>query len=138
MTERKGRAPGCSRADATTRLRQAEAFVNVAELALDDDTDTAGPGAVAALAVLAGIAASDAACCARLGVRARGRDHRLAVDLVSQVRPHGASLAKDLGRLLAAKDDAHYGLALVAPIKAKQLLGYAQRMVGHARQVLES
>ena len=62
-----GRAQPCDRSDALNRLLQAEAFVTAAALVLEDGTDVARPGVAAALAVLAGIAASDAACCARLG-----------------------------------------------------------------------
>jgi hypothetical protein len=62
----------------------------------------------AALAVLAGIAASDAVCCARLGKRHRGPDHRGADDLVASVEPGGPEMARDLKRLLQRKDDAHY------------------------------
>jgi hypothetical protein len=46
------------------------------DLALLDDTDSATPGVAAALAVLAGVAASDAACCAKLRKRARGQVQR--------------------------------------------------------------
>lgn len=66
--------------------------------------------AAAALAVLGGIAASDAACCAALGRRSRGQNHLQAVDLVGQVAPGGAQAAKALRRLLSLKDEAHYGL----------------------------
>ena len=48
----------------------------------------------AALAVLAGIAAADAACCHRLGVRSRGQDHARAIELVKQVVPRGDDLAR--------------------------------------------
>jgi hypothetical protein len=44
--------------------------------------------------VLAGIAASDAACCARLGVRARGQAHAEAVELLGTVEPGGTDMAK--------------------------------------------
>ena len=60
------RTAGCTPADARSRLQQAEAFLETADLVLSDDTDTATPGVAAALAVPAGIAASDAACCAKL------------------------------------------------------------------------
>jgi len=47
------------------RIRKAEEFLAQAERAL---TATPSPDAAAALAVLSAIAASDAACCAQLGV----------------------------------------------------------------------
>jgi hypothetical protein len=45
-------------------------------------------------------------------------------------------MAKDLARLLAAKDEAHYGLELVDRTKARRLLGYAQRVTELAGRVL--
>ncbi|HWH32493.1 MAG TPA: hypothetical protein VNU01_07460 [Egibacteraceae bacterium] len=85
----------------------------VARLVIEDDTDAVAPGVAASLAVLAGIAASDAACCARLKVRARGTDHQEAVALLAGVEPHGKRMARDLDRILKRKDDAHYGLTLL-------------------------
>lgn len=67
------RTQSCDRDDALNRLAQAESFLDAAELIVDDDSDDATPSVAASLAVLAGIAASDGACCARLGVRARGQ-----------------------------------------------------------------
>jgi hypothetical protein len=96
-------------AQGRSRWQQAEAFVMAADLVLSDETDTATPGVAAALAVLAGIAASDAACCAKLQKRPRGHDHAEAIKLLGTVVPHGENMAKDLGRLLAAKDESHYG-----------------------------
>lgn len=135
---RRARASQCTLAQARSRLQQAEAFVVVADLVLGDDTDTATPGVAAALAVLAGIAAWDAACCARLGRRARGQDHTEAVALLRSVVPHGADMANDLTRLLAAKDESHYGLTLVNPTKARRLLTYAKRITDTARRVITS
>lgn len=99
-----------------------------ADLVLSDDTDVATPGVAASLAVLAGIAASDAACCARLRKRSRGQDHSEAVRLLATVAPHGEAMARDLSRLLAAKDESHYGLTLIDRAKARRLVGYARRM----------
>ena len=45
-------------------------------------------------------------------------------------------MAKDLGRLLAAKDESHYGVTLVGRAKARRLLGYARRITSLASQVL--
>jgi hypothetical protein len=126
----------CTPADARTRLRQAESLLLVADIALSDDTDTASPGVAAALAVLAGIAASDAACCHRLHRRPRGQDHGQAPDLVATVHPHGAEMARDLRALLAAKDDSHYGLHLVSASKAHALLKRARRLVDRAGDVV--
>lgn len=127
----------CTRVDGRARLRQAEAFVMSAELVLTDESDAATPGVAAALAVLAGIAASDAACCAKLGGRPRDQSHAAAVTALQTVHPHGIAMARDLQRLLAAKDDAHYGVTLVDRTKAERLVGYARRMVNSAGATLD-
>lgn len=134
----RNRTQDCTRGDAIARLRQAESFLEVAGLVVDSDDDIAGSGVAAALAVLAGIAASDAACCARLKVRPRSQNHMDAVPLLATVRPHGAAMAKDLQRLLTRKDDAHYGLHMVGPGDAHKMVDWAQRIVTNARKVLES
>src|SRR5438067_8549409 len=94
------RLADCAPAHARSRLAQAEAFVAAADLVLSAETDTATPGVAAALAVLPGIAASDAACCFKLRKRSRGQDHAGAVKLLGTVVPHGGAMARDLGRLL--------------------------------------
>jgi hypothetical protein len=93
MARSKARTQSCDRSDALTRLSQAEAFLLAAELIVDDHSDDATPSVAASLAVLAGIAASDAACCSRLGVRTRGQSHTEAVELLRTVEPHGADMA---------------------------------------------
>ena len=64
------------------RLKHGKAFLAVAELVLGkrieanaDRDDINLSGVAAALSVLAGIAAADAACCHRLGMRSRGLAH---------------------------------------------------------------
>lgn len=138
MTRSSGKTTKCDPSDARTRLRQAEAFVSVAELVLSgqDDEELLFNGVAAALAVLAGIAASDAACCARLGRRFRGQDHAGAVDLVRTVQPDGAALAKDLARLLAIKDNVHYGALVISLPDAKAAVTWARRMVDTVTRVL--
>lgn len=98
----------------------------MAERVLDDDTNTGMPGVVAALVVLAGIAASDAACCAKLGKRPRGQDHREAALLLESVRPHGQQMAKDLGRLLSREDDAHDRLTVIGRRDATSMVSWAK------------
>jgi hypothetical protein len=130
------RTSPCTRDEARTRHRQADAFLGAAALVLHDDSDAATPGVAAALAVLAGIAASDAACCARLGRRARGQDHREAVALLRTVVPYGEDMATDLGRLLAAKDESHYGVTLVGRTKAERLVNCARRLTEQAGRLV--
>lgn len=105
MATKGPRTADCTPAQGRSRVQQAGAFVMAAELVLSDDTDTATPGVAAALAVLAGIAAADGVCCAKLRKRPRGQDHTEAINLLRTVVPYGEDMAKDLGRLLAAKDD---------------------------------
>jgi len=132
------RTQTCGRPEAQSRLEQAEAFVLAAELVLEDTTAVANSGVAAALAILAGIAASDAACCARLRKRARGQAHDEAVALLETVEPGGAEMAKDLKRLLQKKDSASYGVSFFALREALDLVGWAKRLIGRARTAVEA
>ena len=106
---RASRTQDCGEDDARTRLRDAQAQLDLAELASAESTPEEKKAA-ASCAVLAGIAAADAACCASLGRRSRSQDHRDANALVRQVVPGGTEAAKQLERLLGLKDQAQYGL----------------------------
>lgn len=132
------RTKSCDRSDALNRLAQAEAFLLAAELVVEADTDDATPSVAASLAVLAGIAASDAACCARLGVRARGQSHAEAVELLGTAEPRGGDMAKDLQRLLNRKDDSQYGVAFVSAGEASRMVSWAKRLLGNARHAVEA
>jgi hypothetical protein len=131
----RGRTQTCGKPEARTRLTHARAFADTAELVLDVDDD-ASLNVSASLAVLAGIAASDAACCAALGRRPRGQDHREAVTLLSNVASVGQNMGKDLARLLDLKDNAQYGVLYVSEAKARQAVRWAQRMVTAAEQTV--
>lgn len=109
----------------------------VAEIVEGDTSDVALPSVSAALSVLAGIAAVDAACCAALHKRSRGQSHMDAVRTVRPVAPHGDILAKKLEVLVSAKDDSHYGLVLVSEKKALSLLRTARDLVALAAKVVE-
>lgn len=95
-----GRTQKCTASDAKTRLSQARKFLEVASLLAHEADDMEYSSVAAAVAVLAGIAASDAACCKALGRRSRAQDHRQAVELVAQVEPGGSDAAKALRRVL--------------------------------------
>ena len=131
------RTQECTREQALVRLRQAEAALEVADLILDEE-DLAMPGMAAALAVISGIAASDAACCSRLGRRSRGADHLLAADLLATVSPGGAQMGKDLRRLVNRKDDAQYGLSFVSRRDAENMVSWARRLLGLAARAVEA
>src|ERR1700691_4416059 len=110
MTRPVTRTQTCTDEDAKTRLAHARKFLEVAELVAGEGDDQEYSSAAAALAVLAGIAASDAACCKALGRRSRGQDHREAATLVEQITPGGKAATNSLRRLVNLEDEAHYGL----------------------------
>ncbi len=118
MTRGTTRRARCGPAEGEVRRRHAHQFLDVARLVVADGDDEGYPNVAAALAVLAGVAASDAACCHALGERSRSQDHRDSVDLLATVAPDGGTAANALRRLLDLKDTAHYG---VIPISAGQL-----------------
>ena len=138
MTRPAGRTAKCGRAEALARLRQAQAFVEVAGWCLADQDNPELPlrGVAGALAVLGGIAAADAACCAKLGLVFRGQDHAQAVALVATVRPGGEQLAKDLRRLVTIKDNVHYGVITISASGARDAVAQAQRMIGLVQVLL--
>ncbi len=135
MSGRGGRTEVCGKPEARTRLSHARAFADTAELVLDIDDD-ATLNVAASLAVLAGVAASDAACCAVLGRRPRGQDHREAMRLLSGIASGGGEMSKDLGRLLDLKDNAHYGVLYVSEANARQAVKWAQRIVAVAEKAV--
>jgi hypothetical protein len=118
------------------RLRSATAYLDVAELVLDDRDRIEMPGVAAGLAVLAGIAGSDALCARRLGEIHRGDDHRAAAALLERATPDGKKLAATL-RLIDIKDEAHYGLILVSPRRARDAVRWAAQLVTRATEELE-
>jgi hypothetical protein len=134
------RTAQCGAAEAQSRLRTARAYLEVAALVLDErDRDeylnvSAG---LAVLAVLAVLAASDSICCARLRSRHRGDDHRGAAELLRRATPDGSELAVTLLRLLDLKDEAHYGVMVVAARKARDAYKWAARLVERAAQEIE-
>lgn len=132
------RTQPCSDADARTRLSHARKFLEVAELAAAEGNDVEYATVATALAVLAGIAASDAACCASLRVRARGRDHREAATLLQRIEPSGRRAASSLERLIALKDEAHYGLADVSRQSLRSGLRRASELVAFAAAAMEA
>ncbi|MDQ1730574.1 MAG: hypothetical protein QOK10_733 [Pseudonocardiales bacterium] len=119
------------------RLRAGEAYLEVAELVLEEPDRFEMPGVSAGLAVLAGIAASDAICACRLNQIHRGEDHRAAAALLEQATPDGKKLAVTFVRLIDLKDEAHYGVLTIPPQRARSAVKSAQLLVDRARQELE-
>jgi len=134
----KMRTGHCTRADAKSRQQQAEAYVFVARLCRDDGGTIATPSVAASLAVLAAIAAGDAACCHRLGRRSRGQDHVQAEALIATLEPNGKVMARKFREVLNAKDDSHYGSALVSKAKARSMVVKAESLTPWAAQVVAS
>jgi hypothetical protein len=107
------------------------------KLVEDAEGDLPSSASVAAsLAVLAGIAASDAACFAALGRRSRGQSHHAAGALLKQIAPGGTKAAQAFSRLIDLKDTAHYGIINVTASKLKNALRDASQLVDFAAQVL--
>jgi hypothetical protein len=121
------------RGEARQRLDYARACVQVAELVLDD-VDSAMPGVAAGLAVLAGIAASDAICAIRLGEIHRGENHRDATSLLRDAVADGKKLGETLKKLLDRKDEAHYGLIVVPTRRARDCVRWATLLVDRATE----
>jgi hypothetical protein len=122
------RVQPCGQADARIRLDQARLFLDVAETVHDNDLD-ASFNVAASLCVLAGIAASDAACCSALGERPRGQDHGGAETVVARASGVGDDMAKALRRLLGLKDDAHYGMLYISREKTAMAIRNASRLI---------
>lgn len=124
------------RALASARAAVAREYLQLAELAASEQRQAAS-NAAAGNAVLASIAAADAICCLRLGPYHAGEDHRAAATLLERVRPGGADLARDLAKVLALKDQAHYSGEGIATTRVTSVLRSAARLVGEAQALLD-
>lgn len=136
MAEARGIRPATLE-NARVRLRASEAYLEVAELVLEEPDRSEMRGVSAALAVLAGIAASDAICATRLRRIHRGQDHRAASTLLEQATPDGKKLAATFVRLIDLKDQAHYGVLIIPVQQARSAVRWAHLLVDRARQELE-
>lgn len=140
MTRKRGRTQKCGAAQARQRLGQARSYLDVASLTADENDPTLEyAGVAASVAILAGIAAADAACCQALGRRSRSDDHHDAEALLAQIMPGGKRAAGQLRQLIDMKDTAHYGFISVTASQLKRALRQAQHLVDFAeRQQLRS
>lgn len=137
MTSRRSRTQPCGETQARQRLARARAFLEVAELTADETDPTLEYGSVAAsIAILAGIAAADAACCQQLGRRSRSDSHHDAEQLLVQIKPEGKHAAGHLRKLIRLKDSAHYGYINVTAPELKRSLRQAKRLVDFAADVV--
>jgi hypothetical protein len=118
-------------------LAHARSFLEVAELTADVNDSSLEYGSVAAsVAILAGIAAADAACCQELGRRSRSEDHHGAEALLEEITPGGKRAASQLRQLIDVKDAAHYGFLSVTAPQLKRSLRQARSLVEFAEEVL--
>lgn len=132
---KKGRKQNCGPVEAQAKLRRAEQFIEVASM-IREEKDPDWQSAGAALAVLAGIAASDAACCKALGLRSRGQDHHDAEAYLMQIEPDGKAAAQALRRLIDLKDEAHYGFYNMSMQNLNSAYGQADKLIDFARGIL--
>lgn len=127
-----GRRQHMSATDVSARAAHAHAFLAAAEL-IETLGEDAGiePRAnlLGSLAVLAGIAASDAICGHALGERAAGENHSEAVTVLKSATPPGDAAPAQLKRLLDAKTTTQYSPLLIGESKAGDLLTAARRLV---------
>jgi hypothetical protein len=125
-----GRTRPCGSADARARLRQARLYLEVATLVASDEPGEHATVATAN-AVLAGIAAADAMCCAIAGERFRGDDHRRAAEYLGQITGDTAC-AGALRDLIDLKDASHYGVRNVQVRNATRAVRKATQLVDAA------
>ena len=136
MTTRTGRTQSCDRVQARTRYENAQKSLEVAELVAVEHEIPASRSVAAAIAVSSGIASADAACCAALGRRSRGDNHREAAALLRQIVPDGDRAAKALIELLDLKDTAQYGLIPISQRQLTTTLRRAKTLLDFAGEVL--
>jgi len=130
------RSRRCAAADAKKRLGDAEKYLEVSELVAGEDSHESHNVATG-LAVLAGIAAADAACCKALLESSRGPDHHEAAAFLQRIAPGGDSAANDFERLVGLKDKAHYSFLNVSTQDRVAALRRAGRLLEFARAVLQ-
>jgi hypothetical protein len=136
MNARRGlRTQSCGDREARTRISAARKFLEVARLVEGED-EAAFWSVATSLAVLAGIAASDAACCRALGRRSRGDDHHDAEGLLDSITPGGNAAANSLRRLIDLKDKAQYGIIYVSREDLKLAMKQAERLIEFAEEVI--
>lgn len=135
----KTRVRPCDGAQAKQRLERAREFLEVADLVSGEKGGDASPvyaSAAASLAILAGIAASDAACCKALHQRSRSENHRDAVELLEQIAPYGKRAARQLRELLDLKDKAQSGFLKLSSAELKKVMRRAEALVSVAEEIL--
>ena len=126
----------CDAGDARNRLAQARRFLEAAEL-YDGDEDPQAANVSATNAVMAAIAASDAACCAYFGEHPQGDAHAEAPDLVKRIPDGGTAASQALRRAVALKNKAQYNLLPISKADRDTAHKQARKIIAFAADVLE-
>lgn len=134
--QHKGRTQLCSKADARTRLKIAHKFLEVSEIVAEEDTPISFNVAVSNV-VLAVIAAGDAACCAALGRRSRGQDHKESVGLLKGIKG-GEAAAEALAKIIDLKDKSQYGMVPLKKTELKSAFRQAEKVLLFAEKIVKS
>lgn len=135
----RARVQRCGESQARQRLARARSFLEVAEMAVDEADPSLEYGAAAAsIAILAGIAAADAACCQALGRRSRSDNHHDAEQLLAEIAPGGKTAAGHLRKLINLKDTAHYGFITPSAPELKRSLRQAEQIIDFAERVVRT
>ncbi|MFF2487759.1 hypothetical protein ACFVSU_15250 [Microbacterium sp. NPDC058062] len=130
MTPKNQRTKTCTAADRAGRLTQAEGFWRDAEDL--QELGEASPNSIVTLYVHAGIAASDAICCAKLGEYSNSANHAEAITLLEKT---DSSLAPSLARLVGVKTAAGYSATTMSAQKVSTARSAAEKLVLAARAV---
>ena len=140
MAAKLGRSAECGKQQALARFAHAQKFLEAAGLVASEAADGINPASAsvaAALAVLAGIAASDASCCLKLGRRSRGEGHDQAADFLREI-VGGNKPADALSQLISLKDTAHYGVINISDAELKVAMRRAQTLVDFAQSLFDA
>lgn len=133
MVSKKGATSGCGPEQAKNRLDVAKQYQEVAHLKAKEKPGAAR-NVAAGNAVLAGIAASDAICCWRLGERSSSSSHSDAVGLLAKL---DRKLAKHLSTLIGDKITSHYGDKFIGVETLKSCLRAMDQLIAAAtREVI--
>ncbi len=128
MSPKKHRTNIGGPAEGRRRLSIAEQYLALAGM-LEDDPSDGAINACIGTCVLAGIAAADAICYARLGERYAGPDHDQAADVLDRVDKELGSTLRSLNRL---KTKSQYGDEWLTDSTRKSALRNARALVNEA------
>jgi len=119
-----------------TRLRAAHAFLEQAEATQESSTDDYQRAAAASSAILAAIAAVDAACALRLGQVWKG-EHTQAHTLLLTIK-NSEKAATALQRVVSRKSEIQYMAEAVSEAKLLAAIRQAETVVGFADEIQAS